>query len=69
MLVNISLIFGVWINFFVKKKSATLSACQSLDPDQDLHSIWVQIVCKGYQQKKKSRQLAAVFYNNDLGSF
>ena len=62
-------LFGYWVifqtfcqlltfsnnHFFKSSFSNTIRVSKSLDPDQDQHSvlIWVQTVCKGYQQKTK----------------
>ena len=42
--------------------SGTLSVSNGLDPDQD-QLIWVQTVCKGYQQKLARPWLAKMIYS------
>ena len=51
------------INFFKKIFRNTIRVSNSLDPDQDRHSVllWVQTVCKGYQQTTLAQGPCPVF--------
>ena len=50
------------IFFFQKILSGTLSECQSLDPDQDQHSILVQTVSKVISRRQKLTFFKIIFF-------